>query len=174
MKRTTIEFMVGWLDALRRDDVQALKATLAPDVVWQGLRDDWACQGSEAVIHTFAGEREAKQEIGALELIGSDDHAILHASGGDVVAIEDVPLPDGIYSVFTLDAGTITRIDDYADRHDALTAAGLGNPKAAPQSGAVLRVRRRAPAGRGRAYQNDRSLPGLSLLTRKFRKKNPK
>lgn len=50
---------------------------------------------------------------------------ILHASGGDIVAIEDVPLPDGIYSVFTLDAGTITRIDDYADRHDALTAAGL-------------------------------------------------
>jgi hypothetical protein len=55
---------------------------------------------------------------------------ILHASGGDIVAIEDVPLPDGIYNVFTLDAGTIMRIDDYADRHDALTAAGLSDAAA--------------------------------------------
>ena len=31
MKRTTIEFMIGWLYALRRDDVEALRATLAPD-----------------------------------------------------------------------------------------------------------------------------------------------
>jgi ketosteroid isomerase-like protein len=127
MTRTTIEFMIGWLDALRRDDVEALKATLAPDVVWRGLRDEWACHGPDAVIDTFAGEREVKREIGALELIGADDHVILHASGGDVGAIEDVPLPDGIYNVFTLDAGTITRIDDYADRHDALTAAGLSD-----------------------------------------------
>jgi ketosteroid isomerase-like protein len=127
MNRTTIEFMIGWLDALRRDDVEALKATLAPDVVWQGLRDEWACHGPDAVIDTFAGEREAKQEIGALELIGADDCVILHASGGDIVAIDDVPLPDGIYNVFTIDAGTITRIDDYADRHDALTAAGLSD-----------------------------------------------
>ena len=127
MKRTTIEFMIAWLDALRRGDVNALKATLAPDVVWQGLREEWVCYGRNAVIGTFAGEREAKQEIGALELIGADHHVILHASGGDIVAIEDVALPDGIYNVFTLDAGTITRIDDYADRHEALTAAALSD-----------------------------------------------
>ena len=130
MKRTTIEFMIGWLDALRRDDVDALKATLAPDVVWQGLRDVWACHGPDAVIDTFAGEREAKREIGALELIGADDRVILHASGGDIVAIEDVALPDGIYNVFTLDAGTIVRIDDYANRRDALIAAGLSDAAA--------------------------------------------
>ena len=130
MKRTTIEFMIGWLDALRRDDGEALKATLAPDVVWHGLRAEWACHGPDAVIDTFAGEREAKQEIGALELIGADDHVILHASGGDIVAIEDFPLPDGIYNVFPLNAGTITRIDDYADRHDALMAAKLNDSTA--------------------------------------------
>ena len=130
MRRTTIEFMIGWLDALRRDDVEALRATLAPDVVWQGLRDEWVCRGADAVIDTFAGEREAKQEIGIIELLGGDDHVILHASGGDIVAIEDVPLPDGIYNVFTLKEGTITRIDDYADRHDALSAAGLSDATA--------------------------------------------
>ena len=127
MKRSTIEFMIGWLDALRRGDVDALKTKLAADVIWQGLRNEWACHGAESVMDTFLGEREAKQEIGALELIGGDDHVILHASGGDIVAIEDVPLPDGIYNVFTLEAGTITRIDDYADRHAALAAAGLSD-----------------------------------------------
>jgi hypothetical protein len=79
------------------------------------------------VIDTFTGERDAKQEIGALELIGADDHVILHACGGDIVAIEDIPLPDGIYNVFTLGDGAITRIDDYADRHEALAAAGLSD-----------------------------------------------
>ena len=130
MRRTTIEFMIGWLDALRRDDVEVLRATLAPDVVWQGLRDEWACHGPDAVIDTFVGEREAKQEIGAIELIGADDHVILHARGGDIVAIEDVALPDGIYNVFTLADGTITRIDDYAVRRDALSAAGLSDSAA--------------------------------------------
>lgn len=82
------------------------------------------------MIDTFLGEREARQEIGDLELIGADDHEILHASGGDIIAIEDVALPDGIYNVYTLDAGTITRIDDYVIRHDALIAAALSDATA--------------------------------------------
>ena len=125
MRRTTIEFMIGWLDALRRDDIDALEATLAPDVVWQGVRDEWSCHGPDEVIDTFAGRREEDQEIDALELIGADHHVILHARGAGVLAIEDVPLPDGIYNVFALDAGRITRIDDYTLRHEALAAAGL-------------------------------------------------
>jgi hypothetical protein len=55
----------------------------------------------------------------------------MHARGGDMVPIEDVPLPDGIYNVFTLDAGTITRIDDCVDRRAALAAAGLSDATAA-------------------------------------------
>ena len=76
----------------------------------------------------FVDGRSTKRGFGGEspdDRIGADDHVILHASGGDIVAIEDVPLPGGIYNVFTLDAGTITRIDDFGDRHDALAAAGL-------------------------------------------------
>jgi hypothetical protein len=43
MKRDNIEFMVGWLEALRRDDREALLATLDPGVVWQGLKEEWVC-----------------------------------------------------------------------------------------------------------------------------------
>jgi len=126
VKRTNIEFMIGWLDALRRDDLETLRATLEPDVVWQGLREEWACHGPDAVIDTFAGERDAKGEIDAIELIGAEHHAILHASGADIVAVEDIPLPDGSYNLFAIADGKITRIDDYSDREKALAAAGLG------------------------------------------------
>jgi hypothetical protein len=102
------------LTLLRREDVVALNAMLAPDVAWQGLRNEWACHGAESVI--------------------------------DIVAIEDVPLPDGIYNVFTLETGTIIRIDDFADRHEALAAAGWAGRRLADafvQLAAGLRLARR-------------------------------
>ena len=122
MKRDNIEFMVGWLDALRRDDRTALLTTLAPDIVWQGLREEWVCNGPEEVVDTFAGQRDEARELDALELIGAKRHAILHARGAGVLEIE---LPDGIYNVFAIDDGRITRIDDYAARDRALRAARL-------------------------------------------------
>jgi hypothetical protein len=125
VKRTNIEFMIGWLDALRRDDVGALKATLEPDVVWHGLREEWNCHGADEVIDTFAGRRDEVGALDALELIGAEKHVILHITGEDLGAIEDIPLPDGIYNVFAIAARRIVRIDDYGDRHEALAAVGL-------------------------------------------------
>ena len=125
MKRTNIEFMIGWLDALRRDDHEALRATLEPEIVWQGLREEWTCHGADAVIDTFAAERDARAEIDAIELIGAEDHAILHAHGAGLTAVEDHPLPDGIYNLFTITDGKVTRIEDFDARGKALIAAGV-------------------------------------------------
>jgi hypothetical protein len=128
VKRTNIEFMIGWLDTLRRDDLEALKAKLEPEIVWQGLREEWSCHGADAVVDAFAGERDARAEIDAIELIGADGHAILHAQGAGVTAVEDFPLPDGIYNLFTIEDGKVARIEDFADRGKALVAAGLAVP----------------------------------------------
>jgi ketosteroid isomerase-like protein len=125
VKRTNIEFMIGWLDALRRDDLEGLKATLEPEIVWQGLREEWTCHGADSVVDTFAGERDARAEIDAIELIGAEDHAILHAHGAGLTAVDDLPLPDGIYNLFTIEDGKVTRIEDFAERGKALIAAGL-------------------------------------------------
>jgi limonene-1,2-epoxide hydrolase len=124
MKRDNIEFMVGWLDALRRDDREALLATLDPGIVWQGLKEEWVCTGPDEVISVFTIQRDAARELDALELIGADGHAILHARGAGLLEIE---LDDGIYNVFAIEEGSITRIDDYAERRRALAAAGLSN-----------------------------------------------
>ena len=125
MRRTNIEFMIGWLDALRRDDREAMRRSLDDAIVWQGLRDEWSCHGPDAVTETFAAERDARAGLEALEIIGAERHAIVHATGAGVTGVDDVALPDGIYNVFTIDAGRVVRIDDFADRQSALAAAGL-------------------------------------------------
>jgi hypothetical protein len=122
MRRDNIEFMVGWLEALRHDDREGLLATLDPGVVWQGLEDEWRCSGPDEVVSVFAAQRDQASELDALELIGAERHAILHARGGGALASE---LEDGIYNVFAIEDGCIVRIDDYADRGSALGAAGL-------------------------------------------------
>jgi ketosteroid isomerase-like protein len=124
MKRDNIEFLVGWLDALRRDDREALLATLDPDVVWQGPQQEWVCCGPEEVVGVFSSQRDEAREVDALELIGAERHAIRHARGVGVLEIE---LDDEIYNVFAIQERRITRIDDYAERRRALAAAGLND-----------------------------------------------
>ena len=124
MKRDNIEFMVGWLDALRRDDREALLATLDPGIVWQGLKEEWVCNRPDEVISVFTMQRDAARELDALELIGAEGHAIPHARGAGLLEIE---LDDGIYNVLAIEEGSITRIDDYAERWRALAAAGLSS-----------------------------------------------
>jgi hypothetical protein len=50
---------------------------------------------------------------------------VLGARRAGLEEVAGVPLHGEIYNVFAVDDGTITRIEDYADREDALTAAGL-------------------------------------------------
>src|SRR4051794_15293683 len=125
MRRGNIEVLIGWLDALRRDDRNAMLSMVAADAVWQGLRKEWRCDSGEEIAEMFAARRDHYREIAVLELIGAERHAILHAHGGDVRAVEDVQLPDGIYNVFTIEVARIKRIDDFADRARAHAAAGL-------------------------------------------------
>jgi len=47
-KRSNIEFMIAWLDALRRGDREAAAAALHPAVVWQGMRPEWGCDEARA------------------------------------------------------------------------------------------------------------------------------
>ena len=107
---------------MRRDDRTALRAALDPGVVWQGLKDEWICNGPDEVVDVFTAQRDEAREVNSLELLGAERHAILHASGGGGLATE---FEDGIYNLFAIEDGRIARIDDYADRERARRAAGL-------------------------------------------------
>lgn len=125
MKRKNIETLLAWLDALRRGDRDSVTAALAADVVWQGARDDLACHGPSEVADGFGGSLAEGFEVEALELIGAERHAILHARLPEPIEVAGVVFAEGVYNVFAIADGTITRIDDHTRRSDALAAAGL-------------------------------------------------
>jgi hypothetical protein len=125
VKRKNIEFLIGFLDAVRRDDRDAVRAALKPDVVWQGLRPDLVCRSSDEVADIFAANRSDYREVDVVELIGAERHAILHAVGGDVREVAGIPLPDGMYNVFAIEGGVAVGIADYAERYNAFAAADL-------------------------------------------------
>ena len=128
MKRHNIEFLWGWLDALRRRDTTSMAAALAPDVIWQGVRPDLVCHGPDEVIAAFVTAYDANQEIDSLEIIGGEDRIVLAAHGPDL-AIDQVETRGEIYNVFTIEDGKIQQIEDYLERGAALAAAGIKAPR---------------------------------------------
>jgi len=132
VKRENLEFLIGFLDALRRGDSDVVRAALKPDIVWQGLRPDLVCHGVDEVAETFVANRDEHREIDVVELIGAERHAILHAAGADVGEVAGISLPDGMYNVFAIEHGVAVRIDDFARREEALAAAGIGGRSSGP------------------------------------------
>jgi catechol 2,3-dioxygenase-like lactoylglutathione lyase family enzyme len=117
--------MIDFFGALRRGNLDAAAALLDPDVVWQGLHEDWRCEGREAVLDTFRWGLEAHREIEGLELARSCDRVVLGARGPSITEVGDEPLEGQIFNVFTLREGRIVRIDDYPARGEAFAAAGV-------------------------------------------------
>jgi ketosteroid isomerase-like protein len=117
--------MIDFFGALRRGDFDAAAGLLDPDVIWQGLREDWVCRGQEEVIDTFRWGLAERREVDALEFTRSDEQVVMGARGPRITEVGDEPLGDQIFNVFTLRDGRIVRIDDYRHRTEALSAAGI-------------------------------------------------
>src|SRR6266567_8788022 len=115
--------MIDFFGALRRGDFEAAAGLLDPDISWQGLREEWVCQGRAEVIGTFRWGLEQRREIDALEFTRGGEQVVLGARGPSIGAVEDEPLEGQIFNVFTLRGGRIVRIDNYRGRREALTAA---------------------------------------------------
>ena len=74
-------------------------------------------------VGTFRWGLEQRREIDALEFTRGAEQVVLGARGPNI-GPEEEPLGQ-IFNVFTLREGRIVRIDDYRDRGEALTAAGV-------------------------------------------------
>ncbi len=125
MKRANIEIVLGWLDALRRDDRDAATAVLADTVVWQGLREDIVCSGPQDVVEGFIKGRDEGLDVDSLELIGRPRHVVLGLRVPQLREVAGLSVNGEFYNVFTLSEGAVTRIDDYRERSVALAAAGV-------------------------------------------------
>ena len=127
--RSNVEVVfAGWLDAIRRGDLDAMRDALAPDVVHQGVRPEWICRNRDEVLAMAGGRSgEALPAVDALELLAAGDSVVMSVRGPNI----GPPIPPDwderaghLSVVITLADGLITRMQDYERREDALAAAG--------------------------------------------------
>jgi limonene-1,2-epoxide hydrolase len=121
-KRRHVEFLLAWLDGLRRDDLDVVAGAMAPDVFWQGPRPEYVCSGPEEVVRQFLDRRAEGFDIEGIEIIGVEAGAILcvRIPGGYEL---DGEMVGPFYNLFRIDDGRIARIEDYLDRDEAIAAA---------------------------------------------------
>jgi ketosteroid isomerase-like protein len=127
-RRSNIEIVFAdWLDAIRRGDIELMERTLAPDVVHQGIRPEWTCDGREAVLENARARSDALPSVDALELVAAGDNVVMSIRAREVgppVDEEGDRLRGQAFVVFTLRDGVIVAMQDYLRRADALAAAG--------------------------------------------------
>ena len=115
---------VGWVDAIRRRDIETVAGHLAPDVVWQGVTPDLVCPDRDAVLEVLRGPAPDPSAVEAFELIAADDHVVVGVRHPELPELDGVDIGGQIFNVFRLRDGRIVHIQDYARREDALVAAG--------------------------------------------------
>jgi hypothetical protein len=120
--------MIDFLGALRRGDFGAAAGLLDPGVVWQGLREEWACRGRDDVIDTFRWGLYEHRNVDALEFLRAGERVVMGARGPTLTEIGDEPVEGQIFNVFTVRDGRVVRIDDYRRR-----APKRCLPRASPQ-----------------------------------------
>jgi SnoaL-like domain len=114
----------GWLDALRRNDLDAMEQRMAPDVFWQGIREDFVCEDREEAMELLREQQREEYGVEALELVATEEKVMLGVRSTQLREVGGVPLGGQIFQVFTLREGIIVRVDEYERRGEALAAAG--------------------------------------------------
>lgn len=115
-----------YLGALRAGDEEALRAVLDPNVIWQGLHEDWACRGPDEAIQLLVEGIKRRRDVEALEFLRAGDRIVMGVRGPAFDEVGGEPLGGQIFNVFTLSDGRIVRIEDHRLRAAALAAAQVG------------------------------------------------
>ena len=122
-----MEVVLDHLYARRRQDVEALTATLDPDVVHEGVRPELRCTNRRQVLASIGNNmRHGGEGVERIEILDAGPgQAVLGVAGPRFMDVEEAS-PDGeVFILFTVKDGRITRMRDFRNRDDALGAAGL-------------------------------------------------
>jgi hypothetical protein len=115
--------LADWLDALRRHDLDAMERRMAPDVFWQGIREDFVCADRSEAMKMIREQQREEHGVEALELVATEQKVMLGVRSTQLQEVGGVPLGGQIFQVFTLRDGIIVRVDEYERRGEALAAA---------------------------------------------------
>jgi limonene-1,2-epoxide hydrolase len=124
-----LDVVVGWMDAMRRGDLDDVTRWLDPGVTWRGVRDAAICRDRDEVIEMLQGSLEGQLGADAVELIAGDGTVMLGAKVPGLAEIGGVDVRGQIFNVFRVGCGRIMAVEDYAHREEALAAAGVRAPQ---------------------------------------------
>jgi limonene-1,2-epoxide hydrolase len=124
-----LDVVVGWMDAMRRGDLEEVKRWLDPDVTWRGVRDAAICRSRAEVVEMLQGSLEGRLGADAVELIAGDDAVVLGAKVPGLAEIGGVEPRGQLFNVFRVGCGRIIAVEDYPHREEALAAAGASAPQ---------------------------------------------
>jgi hypothetical protein len=125
--------LVGWVDALRRQDVETIERHLHPAVVWNGLRPELVCPDRATVLENVRRGRASLPPVDGIELLADRNKVLFGVRGPDFTERFGVPLDGGIYNVFTIREQLIVTIDAFPDRDAALAALHQPDPHTTPE-----------------------------------------
>lgn len=124
-----LDVVLGWMDAMRRGDVDQVAGWLGPDVTWRGIRDTAVCRGRDEVMEMLEGSLEGRLGADAVELIAGERAAVLGAKVPALAEIGGTEVHGQLFNVFRVGCGKIIAVEDYAHRDEALAAAGAEAPQ---------------------------------------------
>src|SRR5215203_2951301 len=105
--------LADWLDALRRHDFATVERRMAPDVFWQGIREDFVCENRDQAMEMLREQQREEHGVEALELVATEEKVMLGVRSTQLREVGGVPLGGQIFQVFTLRDGVIVRVDEY-------------------------------------------------------------
>jgi ketosteroid isomerase-like protein len=132
MSQENVAVVQGLVDASGRRDLDAIMAALDPAIEWTPVESDPGYsvhRGHDDVRAWLAEWFEALPDMrwDAERILVAGDEAVValvRMAGRGAASGLDVKTPTyGV--VFTVQAGKVVRIEEYADRHRALEAVGL-------------------------------------------------
>ena len=123
------DVVVGWLDAMRRGDLDTVRSGLDPEVTWRGIRDAAICRNRAEVLEMLQGSLEGRLGADAVELIAGEGCAVLGAKVPGLAEIGGTDVRGQLYNVYRVGCGRIVAVEDYARRGEALAAAGAKAPQ---------------------------------------------
>ena len=136
-----MEAVVGWLDAMRRGDIDAAAEWFDPQVSWRGLGDS-VCRNRAEVLEMLGDsfipcpEDPASFELEpglrgaeAVELVCPDAQTVvLGAKVAGLSEVDGFPVDGQLFNVFRVRDGRIVEVTDFARRGEALAAADAHAP----------------------------------------------